>query len=147
MTNIDFNSTEWLALREIILERDGKACARCGIKTKLSIHHIKPRSTGGTDELYNLITLCQPCHDLVELEPTELFIKSKVRKIQRAYYNRQRGSFTIKLPDIKLKHKGSILHRYFKAHPLTDKERALYIASGTYSRKIQQAAEEWYKSL
>ncbi len=42
-------------------------CFCCAGKTgDTSIHHLKPRSEGGTDEPSNLVPLCVECHDAVE---------------------------------------------------------------------------------
>jgi hypothetical protein len=52
--------------REEILKRDNNTCQRCGKKKQrrfLEVHHIIPRSKGGTDDPTNLITLCHHCHD------------------------------------------------------------------------------------
>lgn len=61
---------EWELVRDSVLKRDKYTCYRCD-KTleaiKLSVHHVVPRSKGGSNELNNLITLCNPCHDLVEM--------------------------------------------------------------------------------
>lgn len=89
-----FNSPEWLILRDIVLERDKHKCTRCKSNINLSVHHIKPRTEGGTNDIRNLITLCNACHNLVEDDATELLIKSKGPIEQRAYYNRKRGAFT-----------------------------------------------------
>lgn len=59
------------ALRELVLERDG---ARCTVARflggqchrTLDVHHIIPRSEGGTDELENLATVCHAHHPLWE---------------------------------------------------------------------------------
>ena len=59
----------WTRLRESTLERDNWECQVCGIdissrsETNAHVHHIEPRSRGGTDELYNLISLCHSCHE------------------------------------------------------------------------------------
>ncbi|MDX8540086.1 RecQ family ATP-dependent DNA helicase [Mesorhizobium abyssinicae] len=48
-----------------MLQRDGYCCVSCGIKLKSAdadVHHLLPRSMGGTDELSNLVTLCDGCH-------------------------------------------------------------------------------------
>lgn len=37
-------------------------CALCGSSWNLHIHHIIPRSRGGTTTLDNLIRLCEHCH-------------------------------------------------------------------------------------
>lgn len=58
----------WPRIREMILHRDSHTCTNCG--TDLSsrpdwmreVHHIIPRSMGGTDEPHNLKTLCNACH-------------------------------------------------------------------------------------
>lgn len=64
----------WQKLRDTIIRRDKFRCQRCregrfqGLKkSDLSVHHIKPRSEGGSNDPANLITLCHPCHDLVEI--------------------------------------------------------------------------------
>ena len=63
---------QWRALRKSVLVRDKYTCYRCFKQNKsgqgLSVHHIIPRDVGGQDEADNLITLCHPCHDFVELE-------------------------------------------------------------------------------
>jgi hypothetical protein len=35
------------------------------------VHHITPREWGGTDDPRNLITVCGPCHDRIEVATTE----------------------------------------------------------------------------
>ena len=56
------------AVKRQVWARDGYRCQECGILVavrggaKPQTHHQVPRSAGGTDDLENLITLCQPCH-------------------------------------------------------------------------------------
>lgn len=56
----------WHAIRDAILERDGQVCTMCGEKghcfDELEVHHIIPRSRGGSDHPLNLVTLCKACH-------------------------------------------------------------------------------------
>jgi 5-methylcytosine-specific restriction endonuclease McrA len=75
-------------LREFILKRDNMICQNCGKKkrkTNLEVHHIIPRSKGGTNDINNCVTLCKYCHDRekwyghVRAHPTTL--KRKNRKI------------------------------------------------------------------
>ena len=40
-----------------------KICSCCGEKYNLHLHHIIPISKGGTDDYYNLIYLCDNCHN------------------------------------------------------------------------------------
>lgn len=56
------------ARRKSIYRRDGYACALCGRADGLQIHHVVHRSQGGTDEPWNLITLCPMCHQLAHGE-------------------------------------------------------------------------------
>lgn len=69
---------EWFALRERVFERDGRTCRYCGgmpipyeqhvgwnrIRTRsgLVADHVIPRSLGGTDDIENLVTACEPCN-------------------------------------------------------------------------------------
>lgn len=61
----------WRSIRDEILRRDNFICYRCDkqfiFKKELSVHHLVPRSEGGKDCYNNLITLCNPCHDYVEM--------------------------------------------------------------------------------
>jgi len=62
---------EWRKVRAAVLDRDNFTCQRCGKRSgngkALTAHHIMPRSEGGANDLYNLIALCNRCHDVVEL--------------------------------------------------------------------------------
>jgi hypothetical protein len=64
-----YEQEQWRLLRKSCLERDKFTCFRCkkrvGNGRGMSAHHIMPRPEG-PDDLYNLITLCIPCHDYVE---------------------------------------------------------------------------------
>ena len=54
-------------------------------KEAVSLHHIQPRSEGGTDDPRNLVWLCKSCHDKVEGIPfTPELIESERRKIKGA---------------------------------------------------------------
>lgn len=62
---------EWRLLRDQILARDNFTCLRCDkkfrYKKNLSVHHVIPRADGGSNDPTNLVTLCNPCHDYVEV--------------------------------------------------------------------------------
>ena len=65
-----FNSDVWKKTRERVLRRDKYLCLRCDRKfdsANLSAHHMVPRAEGGGDNLENLVTLCNECHDYVEM--------------------------------------------------------------------------------
>jgi ATP-dependent DNA helicase RecQ len=56
---------DWRKTRENILRRDEFRCVECGRSCdpdEADIHHLLPRSAGGSDEPSNLITLCDGCH-------------------------------------------------------------------------------------
>ena len=40
-------------------------CVACGAKENIQHHHLKPASKGGSDEEFNLITLCIQCHAII----------------------------------------------------------------------------------
>ena len=53
----------WNESRRMALARDNHRCQSCGVgDCRLHVHHILPRSEGGTDHRENLMTLCPECH-------------------------------------------------------------------------------------
>lgn len=70
-------------VKAYVLDRDGHSCKKCkksGIK--LHVHHVVPRSNGGSNEPKNLITLCAECHEA--LHKGEFTIKGKVSLTKHA---------------------------------------------------------------
>jgi ATP-dependent DNA helicase RecQ len=58
-------SKNWSEVRRIVLTRDNFTCRECGHaadRKHLDVHHLMPRSFGGTDHPTNLVTLCDGCH-------------------------------------------------------------------------------------
>jgi 5-methylcytosine-specific restriction endonuclease McrA len=54
---------EWAAIRAAVLARAGWACAACGFRGHLDVHHVQKRSQGGSDfDLDQLVALCRGCH-------------------------------------------------------------------------------------
>ena len=51
-----------LSWREKVFKEKGKFCPYCGSKENLEIHHIMEITKGGTNDLFNLIVVCQICH-------------------------------------------------------------------------------------
>lgn len=65
-----YDSPEWKRIRSQVLRRDGYRCARCDRRLTVNLltaHHVIPRAEGGIDDPINLLTLCNPCHDFVEI--------------------------------------------------------------------------------
>jgi 5-methylcytosine-specific restriction enzyme A len=56
----------WRKARKQALERDGHLCQECikqGVATLATdVDHIQNKASGGTDDLSNLQSLCNPCH-------------------------------------------------------------------------------------
>lgn len=50
------------ALRQRVLDRDGRRCTFCGTTKGLEVHHIVPVAKGGTNDPSNLITVCRAHH-------------------------------------------------------------------------------------
>jgi hypothetical protein len=79
------SSTIPKAIREAVLERDDRHCARCGISLYgrfYSLHHRRARGAGGSNRLHtmaNLVALCGSgttsgsCHAHVESSRTESY--------------------------------------------------------------------------
>lgn len=51
--------------KEIVYERDRKCCIFCGAPGLPEAHYI-PRSQGGLGIEQNIVTVCRPCHDLMD---------------------------------------------------------------------------------
>lgn len=54
----------WMALRALVLSRDGHRCRQCGARGRLEVDHIEPasRAPGRAFDPANLQALCIPCH-------------------------------------------------------------------------------------
>ena len=63
------------------LDRDNYTCQCCGKKhVRLEVHHIIFRSQGGSDELDNLLTLCEKCHKALHDGKIVLNLKGKRKR-------------------------------------------------------------------
>jgi hypothetical protein len=49
-------------VRPTYFRENKKICARCGLFHNIHLHHKVPLADGGTNELDNLIPLCDLCH-------------------------------------------------------------------------------------
>lgn len=48
--------------RRATLQRDHHACAVCGSRRDIEVHHRIRIADGGNHDLHNLVTLCRACH-------------------------------------------------------------------------------------
>lgn len=63
-------------LRKATIMRDGNKCAECGSSNRiLQAHHIVPRRLRGSNTIYNLITLCDKCHDKIRGHEEKFIVK------------------------------------------------------------------------
>jgi len=69
-------------LRLACLIRDNFTCQKCGKKnTRLEAHHVIWTAKGGKDSIYNLITLCEDCHEKVHQTGESSKVKLKRNKV------------------------------------------------------------------
>jgi hypothetical protein len=52
--------------RNTAKKRDGNRCAICGFDLIIQVHHITPKSEGGTNDPNNVITLCPNHHKMAD---------------------------------------------------------------------------------
>lgn len=60
---VKLNLSNWQKARR---NHRGDECEHCGEADTLHLHHIIPVMSGGTNEPWNLMTLCEQCHGSVE---------------------------------------------------------------------------------
>jgi hypothetical protein len=59
---------KYTALCRGVMDRDGWKCRCCKRRGPLHAHHIIFRSHGGDDVTWNLITVCDECHDALHFK-------------------------------------------------------------------------------
>jgi 5-methylcytosine-specific restriction protein A len=63
------SSYQWKAIRKQVYLRDNHACVVCRKNCErwdIACHHIRPVRYGGSDDLFNLATVCKSCHQRQE---------------------------------------------------------------------------------
>lgn len=81
----------YLEKRPEVLERDDHECRTCGTEgglkgdANLQIHHRVPRSEGGSDDLSNLLTLCESCHSKLHGADTQNEKAVTLKQVMDAY--------------------------------------------------------------
>jgi 5-methylcytosine-specific restriction endonuclease McrA len=82
---------DWNVRRQIVLERDGYRCVRCGATSHLHIHHIVKRSKAIDHSTQNLVTLCVHCHAKEDGHGSGLVSTQAAWSAHRKGYDRRRG--------------------------------------------------------
>jgi len=59
-------SPEWQHKRQLVLNRDGRKCQVCESREKLEVHHLT-YARKYNESLYDLVTLCETCHEIAHL--------------------------------------------------------------------------------
>ncbi len=52
----------FLAIRQLVMERAGGVCERCGVRPAREPHHLRYPKWGTFDVPDNLIAVCHECH-------------------------------------------------------------------------------------
>lgn len=60
-----FHGKSWRSISERVREEEN-GCRVCGDAENLHVHHIIPVMSGGTNDDWNLMPLCDSCHPIVE---------------------------------------------------------------------------------
>jgi len=61
------NTQEWQKKRKLVLERANHTCEGCGINSAEKVHHLTYRHKGH-EFLFELIAVCNECHDRIHEE-------------------------------------------------------------------------------
>jgi len=78
--------SNWDSIRKDVYSRDDYRCQECGDRggpygsTELHAHHIVPLGSGGTNDMDNLITLCNSCHMSIHGKSTSPTAVSRNKK-------------------------------------------------------------------
>ncbi len=98
-------SPQWQKLREQTLKRDGYRCRVCnkGKKAVLQVHHRTYERFGGNEELDDLTTLCEGCH--------ELFHSKKPKKKASKFRTGSKAQVDSDVLELFIKHHGHELTR------------------------------------
>jgi hypothetical protein len=107
------NLADYDNTKSFVLFRERIVCQLCGKSvhgTKFNLHHIIPRSQGGTDKPDNLALLHETCHD--NLHKKNLYTKLKRNKQYKesTFMNIIRKKFYDDVPDMRVTY-GYITHR------------------------------------
>ena len=116
----DFLTTyppDWNDRRNLVIQRDGELCDRCGTHRKLHLHHVISLGRGGSNKILNLKLLCEKCHSKKhggrnfsgEFRESESAFSKRIPEIQNAIKLSKQISFGYRKPSQKGFKKRTIL--------------------------------------
>ncbi len=73
------------ATKDAVFKRDRGQCVLCG-KPGLPEAHYIPRSKGGLGIEQNIVTLCRPCHDLMDNTTARASLLGRVKEHLDLWY-------------------------------------------------------------
>ena len=77
-------------VREYLLEKWGRQCVYCDAEhTPLTIDHIHPKSTGGSDRVSNLTLACFPCNQRKSNQDVRAFLAHDQKRLARIESSRK----------------------------------------------------------
>ncbi len=91
-------SSDWSAIRAVVLERDKFKCVDCEkdlARDGGHVHHLMPRALGGSHEPSNLISLCQICHASVHPNLQSRLARQMLEGFYVAYSPGEKGGVVV----------------------------------------------------
>lgn len=75
-------------VKEQIRAAQAHRCAICGSEGHLTVHHIQPKSQGGTNGIDNALGVCRtPCHDALDYLTVEQHVPfEQIMEVGIAYF-------------------------------------------------------------
>lgn len=75
----------WQKQRQRVFRRDKFRCVLCGSATNLEVHHITYKRLGAED-ISDLITLCDDCHETIHDQVNIIFAPSQFWELEKILY-------------------------------------------------------------